>query len=155
MIGAVVGLDVRVRTYPGGDALRDAGQARLMNRFGAILPPIVWLSSERPLAIVGDQRAWDGSIGGLDGMGRYPSHLRVEAETRIHDFQAQARRIALKARDAGEEHVLVIVADTRLNRDAIRAAGSALLADFPIPPRVALAALRAGRHPGGSAIVFV
>ena len=35
VIGAVVGLDVRVRTYPGGDALRDAGQARLMNRFGA------------------------------------------------------------------------------------------------------------------------
>jgi hypothetical protein len=31
--GAVVGLDVRLRAYPAGDPIRDAGQQRLLGRF--------------------------------------------------------------------------------------------------------------------------
>lgn len=155
IVGAVVGLDVRVRTFPGGDPLRDAGQVRLLGRLRALLPPNVRFLTERPVPARGDQRAWDGTLLGLDGSGVFPTQLDVEGETRITDLQAQTRRIALKARDAGVEYVLVVVADTMANRRAVLAAGASLSVDFPIPARRALAALRAGRHPGGSAIIFL
>jgi hypothetical protein len=48
-----------------------------------------------------------------------------------------------------------MVADTRRNREAIRAAGSAIHDVFPVPARRALAALAAGEHPGGSALVML
>jgi hypothetical protein len=51
--------------------------------------------------------------------------------------------------------VLLLVADTRHNRLSVRAAETAIRTAFPIPARRALAALAAGRHPGGSAIVFL
>ena len=61
----------------------------------------------------------------------------------------------LKLRDSGLEHVLVVIADTRRNRDAVAAAASTILADFPVPQRRAMAALAAGEHPGGSALVLL
>jgi transcriptional regulator with XRE-family HTH domain len=155
VLAAVVGLDARLRLYPGGDPLRDMGHVRVLARLRDLLPAQVRLVTERPLPIAGDLRAWDGSISGLDGLGQYPDQLDVEVETRITDLQAQTRRIALKARDAGAPYVLLVVADTQANRDAVRAAGSSLLADFPVSSRRALAALREGRHPGGSALIFV
>jgi transcriptional regulator with XRE-family HTH domain len=155
VLSAVVGLDARLRLYPGGDPLRDMGHVRLLGRFRDLLPAWVRFVTERPLPIAGDPRAWDGSISGLDGLGQFPDQLDVEAETRITDLQAQTRRIALKVRDAGAPCVLLVVADTQGNRDAIRAAGPSIRADFPISPRRALAALREGRHPGGSALIFV
>ncbi len=82
-------------------------------------------------------------------------YLHVEAETRLTDYQAQTRRIMLKARDAGVQHVLLVLADTRNNRAAVAAAGSAITELFPVSARRALAALAAGEHPGGSAIVFL
>jgi transcriptional regulator with XRE-family HTH domain len=155
VLAAVVGLHARLRLYPGGDPLRDMGHVRLLGRLPSQLPASVRFVTERPLPILGDLRAWDGSIIGLDGFEQFPDQLDVEAETRITDLQAQTRRIALKARDAGALFVLLVIADTQANRDAVRAAGPSLLADFPISPRRALAALREGRHPGGSALIFV
>src|SRR5438876_8451915 len=38
-MGAVVGLEIRLRAYPAGDALRDAGQARLLERLRRRLHP--------------------------------------------------------------------------------------------------------------------
>jgi transcriptional regulator with XRE-family HTH domain len=150
-IGAAVGLDVRVRAYPGPDPIRDASQVaaidRLRRLFGRLLMRI-----EVPIPVEGDQRAWDAVIVGLVGG---PSILPVEVETRIHDLQAQARRISLKARDAGESSILLVVADTRTNRRAIAAAAPVLEGSFPVPSRTALAALAEGRHPGGSALVFL
>ena len=81
--------------------------------------------------------------------------MPVEFETRLDDFQAQTRRLWLKARDAGEPALLVVVADTRRNREAIHAAGPAIDEGFPISARRALAALAAGQHPGGSALVLL
>jgi transcriptional regulator with XRE-family HTH domain len=121
-IGAVVGLDVRIRAYPGGDPLRDVGQIRLLDRFQRRLPANLRFRTEVPLPIVGDQRAWDGWIDGLEGESPSATGLAVEAETRIADFQAQSRRLALKMRDGGVDHVLVVVADTRADRAAIAAA---------------------------------
>lgn len=151
-VGAAVGLDVRVRGYPGGDPLRDAGQVRLMDRLRRHVHTRLGLRTEVPLPAPGDPRAWDGRISGL--IGGLPT-LPVEAETRFTDAQAQTRRIFLKLRDAGEEHVLVVLADTPANRAAVAAAAPVIRDQFPIPARSALRALAAGRHPGGSALVFI
>lgn len=151
-IGAVVGLDVRVRTYPGPDPIRDAAQNALLGRLRARLHPRSTFRTEVLISIAGDQRAFDGEIGDLIGDAR---SLPVEAETRIHDLQAQTRRIATKLQDSDHQWVLVVVADTRTNRAAIRAARQAINELFPVPPREALAALAEGRHPGGSALVFL
>jgi len=151
-IGAVVGLDVRVRTYPGPGPLRDAPQLALLDRLRRRIHANLRFPTEVPLAIAGDQRAWDGVLSGFSDGG---AALRVEAETRIHDAQAQMRRITLKLRDDGADHVLLVVADTPRNRAAVRVMGPVVAESFPVPARVALAALSAGRHPGGSALVFL
>lgn len=154
-IGAVVGLDVRIRAYPGGDPLRDVAQIRLLDRFRRRLPANLTFRTEVPLPIIGDQRAWDGWIDGLEGGSSSTKSLAVEAETRIADFQAQSRRLVLKMRDGGVDHVLMVVADTPANRSAIAAAQRAVTEMFAISPRRALGALAVGVDPGGSAILFL
>ncbi len=112
--------------------------------------------TEVPLPIDGDLRAWDAWISGCDRRVSPGSGLPVEAETRFADYQAQSRRLALKMRDAGSvDMILLVVANTRANRAAVSAVGSAIRESFPIPPRQALYALGAGMHPGGSALVFL
>src|SRR5688572_1259172 len=143
----------RVRAYPVPAPLRDAAQLALVDRLRARLHPDLTLRTEVPLPIEGDQRAWDGVIKGF--VAPAASMLPAEAETRIHDFQAQTRRVMLKCRDAGLDHILFVVAGTRSNRKAVIAAGAAVGELFPVPPRDALAALAAGEHPGGSALVFL
>ncbi|HET8785338.1 MAG TPA: hypothetical protein VFM38_06865 [Candidatus Limnocylindrales bacterium] len=151
-VGAVVGLDVRLRAYPGPVPLRDAGQIALLDRLRQRLAPTLTMRTEVPLQIAGDLRAWDAVIGGFEPLAE---PLHAEAETRLYDVQAQLRRIALKARDAGVEAILLVLADTPRNRGAVQAAGSILFDSYPVPSRGALRALRQGRHPGGSALVFV
>jgi transcriptional regulator with XRE-family HTH domain len=152
-IGVVVGLDVRLRAYPGPDPIRDAPQAKVLGRLALRLDVRLKFRHEVPLPIAGDLRAWDGWISGfLDPM---DAGLPVDAETRLYDVQALLRRLALKARDAGVEHVLLVVADTKSNRQAVAAAADLLRATFPVSGRRALAALAAGRHPGGSALIFL
>jgi transcriptional regulator with XRE-family HTH domain len=129
-IGAVVGLDVRVRAYPGPTPLRDAAQIALLDRLRTRLAPTLVMRTEVPLQIEGDLRAWDAVIGGFDPVAEA---LHVEAETRLYDAQAQLRRIALKARDGGVDVVLLVIADTPRNRAAVRAAGPMITEMNPIP----------------------
>ena len=152
VIGAVVGLDIRVRAYPGPDPLVDAAQVRLLARLRERIHPGLSFRTEVALPIIGDQRAWDGMIGGLHGAER---QLPIDADSRLVDGQAQLRRIRLKLRDSGFAAVLWVLADTRTNRDAIAAGAATILADFPVPGRKALRALAAWEHPGGSALVLV
>jgi hypothetical protein len=110
---------------------------------------------EVPLPIVGDRRAWDVWLADLiDDVGRRRG-MPVEVESRIGDAQAQMRRLTLKMRDAEVDHVLLVVADTPANRRAVAAAWIVLGVMFPISARKALAALAAGRYPGGSCLVFI
>ena len=154
-IGAVVGLDVRVRTYPGPDPLRDAGQVRLIGRLRTHLHPSLVVRLEVPLPIAGDPRAWDAWVGGF--VDERPDHrgMPVEAEARFSDAQAQIRQIMLKMRDADVNSVLLVLSETPANRAAVAAASPILTGSFPVSARRALAALGAGRHPGGSALVFI
>jgi len=148
-------MDVRIRAYPGPDPIRDAAQAALLSRFRARLHPDLTFRPEVPLPIANDLRAWDGVVDGLRSRDDLGHLMPTEAETRIHDVQAQFRRIERKARDANMEHVIIVISDTPANRAAIQSAWPTLADRFPISPRRALAALGRGDHPGGSALIYV
>jgi transcriptional regulator with XRE-family HTH domain len=147
-IGATVGLDVRLRAYPAGDPIRDAGQQRLLERLRGRLHPTLHWATEVALPIEGDLRAWDALIRGA----RWYSG--VEAETVLDDIQAVERRLALKQRDGKMDHVILLVAETPRNRRALAAAPAAF-AMFSRDARATLRALSHGRDPGGSAIVML
>ena len=102
-----------------------------------------------PLGIPGDLRAWDEVVIGVGWS------IPVEAETRLRDTQALRRRIALKCRDARIEQVVLLVADNRHNRRALRLASGDFHEAFPLRGRDAIAALRAGSKPSASSIVLM
>jgi transcriptional regulator with XRE-family HTH domain len=147
-IGAAVGLDVRLRAYPAGDPIRDAGQQRLLERFRARVHPNLRWRTEVTLQIEGDLRAWDVVITGRGWT------LPIEAETVIDDAQALERRLGRKQRDGGADHLLLLVADTRRNRQALAAAPAAFQ-EFSRDSRVVLRALGEGHNPGIGAIVIL
>lgn len=148
-ICAVVGLDLSARTYPGGQALRDGRQARLLVKLRQRLHAALGWSTEVPLPIVGDQRAWDGFIRGPGW--RYGA----ECERNPTDGQALCRRIRLKLRDSGVDGVILLLPDTRRTREFRRQFADLLATDYPVPGRLALKRLAAGEDPGGSAIVVI
>jgi len=145
---AVLGLRVNVRLYPVGQPLRDAGQLALLARLHARLGSGLGWRTEVPLALHGDLRAWDAAIRGPDWI------VFVDAETRIRDAQALARRFAVKQRDMPTDRAVLLVSDTRSNRAAIRAIGASLVADA-LPAGLNLEALAARRDPGGSGVVLL
>jgi hypothetical protein len=147
-IGAAVGLDVRLRAYPAGDPIRDAGQQRLLERLRTRINRGLRWRTEVTLPIEGDLRAWDATISGPDWT------LPVEAETVIDDIQALERRLGRKQRDGGADHLLLLVADTRRNRRAVTAAPASLLG-FDRDARAILRALGEGHAPGTSALVIL
>jgi hypothetical protein len=148
---AVVGLDLAIRAYPAGDPIRDRAQLALLGRLRARLHPSLRWRTEVPLPIEGDLRAWDAEISGREPA---PWHARVEAETRIADGQALERRLSLKLRDDPHGHLILLVADTRANRGALRTLRIGLR-DVPLEPRPLLAALAVGRDPGANGIVML
>jgi hypothetical protein len=78
----------------------------------------------------------------------------VEAETVVVDVQALERKLRLKQRFGGVHHLLLLVADTPRNRQALSAAPAAFQG-WPLRTREILCALRAGRDPGAGGIVFL
>src|SRR5574340_81876 len=147
---SVVGLDLALRAYPLGDPLRDRAHLALLERLrGRLHPELLW-RTEVPLPATGDRRAWDGVI-----FGRQPApwSARVEAETNISDGQALERRLGHKLRDDPAGHLILLVADTRRNRAAIRVLIPGLQSLLPVPSRRMLAALGEGLDPGGNGIV--
>jgi transcriptional regulator with XRE-family HTH domain len=149
MIAAVLGLDLPLRAFPVGDPIRDVAQLQLLAKLRALLPPGLTWRTEVPLGIERDLRAWDAVVGGPGW--RVP----VDAETRLRDVQALARREALKRRDDGAETMILLVADTRHNRQVIRLAKADLVGDFPITGASVLAAVCNGQRPAGSGILFL
>lgn len=80
--------------------------------------------------------------------------ILVEAETRLDDLQAIERKGAAKARDLGAIRLVLLVADTRHNRQVIRDHPE-LKERFPIDTRTCLASLGRGEDPGGDALVIL
>jgi transcriptional regulator with XRE-family HTH domain len=147
-VAAVLGLDLSLRLYPAGLPIRDRGQVALLERLRHLIHPSLKWSTEVPLPIPGDVRAWDASISG-SGWTMY-----VDAETRLRDIQALQRRTSIKQRDSSASRVLLLIADTRTNRAILARLGAPLLPDARRPRRL-LADLRAGRDPGGSGVVLL
>jgi len=101
--------------------------------------------------MVGDQRAWDAVATHVEtGL-----VIWVEAESRLSDVQAVQRRLALKRRDGGAGRMLLAVNDTRINRDAVRIAGSSLRNAFPADMRQALMLLARGQDPRADVLVLL
>ena len=146
---AAVGLDLSARAYPAGGGIRDAAQIGLLQRLRARVSPRFAWRTEVSIPIEGDLRAWDAGL--------FTPNLRigVDAETRLRDLQAIDRRVMLKLRDSGFDRAILLVASTRSNRAALREVGSILDGNFPVPPRLALQAIGAGRDPGGNSIVLL
>ena len=146
---AAVGLKFAGRPYLDGDPVRDAGHARLLERLHAIAPDRAPWRTEVPIRGERDGRAWDAELT-LGG-----EIVAIEAEMRLSDIQALDRRIALKRRDAGQDLVILLVADTVGNRRALAAHRESLRSSFPLDTRAVLAAVRAGRPPTSSGIVIL
>jgi len=148
-VALVLGLAPSLRFYPSGSPLRDQPQNDLLDRFRRILGAPLGCRTEVPVPLAGDRRAWDmWDVGGARTIG-------LEAETHLRDCQATQRRITLKARDSNIDQVILLLSDTHANRAAVRAADASLREMFPVSGRVALRALRAGKDPGGSAIILL
>jgi transcriptional regulator with XRE-family HTH domain len=146
---AVLGYDLAVKAYPAGDPIRDAAHAALLERLHSLLhPSLVW-RTEVPLPIVGDPRAWDAVI--RDQTFR----AGVEAETCFRDQQALDRRLALKERDGELDLLILLVLDSRANRDALRMHSDWVKQRFPVPGTRALELLAAGLNPGGNALILL
>ena len=150
-LAGVVGLDISLRAYPGGRRLRDGTQTRVLDRVRDRLG-IQWSwQAEAPLAIPGDQRAWD-----LVGTHRVTGLvIWVEAESRLRDSQALLRRLALKRRDGAATRLILVLNDTRANREAAREAATSLAGAFPSPMRSAIPRLVEGEDPGGDVLVIL
>lgn len=155
-IAAVLGLDSSLRFYPSSDPIRDAAHAALLERLHAICHPSLWWRTEVPFPGPGDRRAWDAVIGGIRGTGQAPRiRIGVEAETRPNDVQALDRKLALKERDGDVERMILLLSDTRHNRQLLHGPGSSLRNRFPLDGRRALLHLAAGVDPGSNAIVLL
>jgi transcriptional regulator with XRE-family HTH domain len=149
MVAATLGLDLPLRSFPGGEAIRDVAQVGLLGRLRAVLAPALTWRSEVPLEIPGDLRAWDAVIGGRGWT------LPVDAESRLRDIQALSRRLALKRRDGRVSAMVLLIANTRHNRSVLRVAMPDLVGDFPLPGPAILRELEAGLRPPASGIVLL
>jgi len=136
---AAVGLDLFVRSYPGGRAIRDQAHLELLARLKARLGEDARWQTEVALPNPGDRRAWDALIL-VSGV-----RVGVEAETHARDAQDLQRRLSLKRRDGGVDHVVLLLADTR----------HGLRAHFPMAGASALERLAIAEDPLGSAIILL
>ncbi len=145
----VVGLELSVRAYAGGAPVRDSAHVALLAAFRAQLSPRLSWATEVPFPSTGDARAWDALIRG-DGW-----LYGAEAETAPRDVQALGRRMSTKLRDGNVDGLLLLLPSTRRTREFLGAGEEHLAPLFPIPGGRALALLRAGLDPGGSAIIVI
>jgi transcriptional regulator with XRE-family HTH domain len=143
---AALGLRLSLKAYPEGEAVRDAGQLRLLQRFREELDGRFGWRSEVPVVGGGDSRAWDVV---LDG----PGTIGIDAETRLRDVQAVQRRSELKWRDGGLDRLVLLIAATRHNRVVVREHRAALASTFPADTAEVMAALRRGLLPARNGIV--
>jgi hypothetical protein len=101
-----------------------------------------------PLGLAGDQRAWDAVT---DGRGLA---VAWECYTRLEDLQATERALNLKQRDSGMPCVVLVLKESRHNREAARAAPG-LRRSFPLGARAVFAALERSEQPRSNGLMFL
>lgn len=144
-----VGLELGLRAFQLGAPIRDMGHVRLLERLRVRLGDAWGWRLEVPLPADVAGRAWDA----VATLG--PRRVAFEAETRLYDIQAQVRRIMAKTSVGGVDSLILVVADTHLNRRVLREVRELLRSDFPLDTRAVMQALTAGRDPGAHGIVLI
>ena len=148
-MASILGLELSASLHRKGDAVRDSGQQAAVKRILECVSPAYIISREALLPNVGDQRSWDILL-------RLESLLvGLEVETRIRDVQALVRRIRERERDGGVDDVLLVLSDTSHNRELVGQLRDALGPRFATPPKLILAALRAGEPVPGSGVILI
>ncbi len=150
-IASVLGLELWMRVFPGGVALRDAAQssdlAKLLKSVGH---PLTY-RLEVGLRTTGDRtelRAWDAQI---SGSGKTTS---LEYEAKLYDAQAQQRRWHLKLRDDPPDQFLLVIRNTPANRRVLDEF-SELFAELPrLRTSQVVRALARGEHPPTGYILY-
>jgi transcriptional regulator with XRE-family HTH domain len=141
-IAGALGLRLRIGIYPDGQPIADGVQLRLLAHLGQQLHPGLRWRMEVPLPISGDLRAWDAVVSSDD------DRAGIEGISRLGAVDATVRRALHKQRDdARIRSVVLVVADTVRNRDAIAAAGNLLRDSFPLDSAAVMRDLRRGRVP--------
>lgn len=146
---AAIGLRLSIKLWPIGGGIRDAAQARYIARFVSRVGRAWSVTLEAPMSLPGDLRA-------IDVLLMSPEvRVAVEVITRLADLQAQVRAAQLKARDAGATRLVLVIAATHANRNALAGARAALASAFDLDTRRVMAELAGGRDPGRDAIVLL
>ena len=96
-----------------------------------------------------DRRAFDAVLS------RGDARVAVEAITRLTDAQAQVRAITLKQEAAGLSSLVLVLADTRHNRRALRDGAPTVAPAFPAASRDILRLLRSGQAPPGNGVLLL
>jgi transcriptional regulator with XRE-family HTH domain len=146
---SVVGLRARIQLYQNGDAVKDAGQLKLIRRFRIEVGDVGAWAFEVPIPNSQDRRALDAvlTIG--------EKRIGFEFYTRLADLQAQLRSANLKKRDAALDRMVIVVQSTRVNRRALQVAGSTLAELFPASSRRLLDELRGGQLPPADGVIML
>lgn len=146
---AAVGLKASVKLYPVGGALRDEAQAAYITRFLERIGHLWRVMLDVPIPLPGDLRAVDIVL--------QNSSLKIVGEviTRLRDLQAQLRAAQLKQRDLGADRLILVIAGSHANRQALIAARPTVLATFELDTRRVLASLEAGADPGRDAVIVI
>lgn len=149
MHAASVGLKLSVSLWPVGGGVRDAAQARYISAFVARVGRAWRVVLEAPIPIAGDLRAVDVLLarGGV--------RVAVEVITRLADLQAQVRAAQLKARDIGATRLVLVVAGTHANRQALAAVRASLVEAFDLDTGRVMADLAGGADPARDAIIVL
>jgi transcriptional regulator with XRE-family HTH domain len=143
-LAAALGGELRLWLSPGpGVGLRDSGQLRVAQLVRDRLHPSLRVAFEVPVGVGADRRAADMVIESSMEV------VVVEIERRLADFQAQHRAWQLKRRALAEQlgrsaRLLVVVTDTRRNREVTDAHASLIEDALPLRSRAIWAALSSG-----------
>ena len=148
-VAAILGLELSSNLHRVSDSLADRGQLALLARFRSLLSPSVKVFTEALLPNPGERRSWDLLL-------RIAAQIvGVEAETKIRDVQATVRKVRGRERDGGADVLLILLADTRVNRSARDELVVNLGERFITLPRLLLDALRKGEPLPGSGVLLL
>ena len=154
-LAAAVGCRLSCKLFPAeGPSVREGGQLHLIEAVRRQLHPSWRVTLEAPVGIGDDRRAADMLIENRleTALGEFESNLYdVQGQVR----PAQLKRAALVERLGRPVRLLLVIADTEVNRRAEGNHRDLLSAAFPVRGRRAWAALRSGEPLGGDTLVWV